>query len=112
MANPLQADIPLWTRCARELQAELPEQQFNTWIRPLQAVFDGQELRLLAPNHFVVERLQRNHLDRIVALVGPGIEVLVEVGSRDAPVSTRPKIPRKRQENPGPKKNSAYRNPR
>ena len=100
VVNPLQADIPLWTRCTRELQAELPEQQFNTWIRPLQAVFDGQELRLLAPNHFVVERLQRNHMDRIIALVGPGIEVLVEVGSRNAPVSTTPNIPRRPQEKP------------
>ena len=39
----------LWNRCIRDLQAELPEQDFNTWIRPLQAVEDGAILRLLAP---------------------------------------------------------------
>ncbi|MTJ02568.1 DnaA N-terminal domain-containing protein, partial [Idiomarina piscisalsi] len=27
----------LWQQCAERLQSELPLQQFNTWIRPLQA---------------------------------------------------------------------------
>jgi len=71
----------------RELQAELPEQQFNTWIRPLQAVYDGRVLRLLAPNRFVVDWINQHHMERIVALVGPDVELLIEVGSRDAPIS-------------------------
>jgi chromosomal replication initiator protein len=83
----LPADNSLWTRCTRELQSELPEQQFNIWIRPLQAVFDGQVLRLLAPNRFVVDWLQEHHLERIVSLVGPSVEVVLEVGSRDVPPS-------------------------
>ncbi|HEX5788837.1 MAG TPA: DnaA N-terminal domain-containing protein, partial [Woeseiaceae bacterium] len=37
MGNSLPAETTLWDRCIRNLQAELPEQQFNTWIRPLQA---------------------------------------------------------------------------
>ena len=81
------ADNSLWTRCTRELQSELPEQQFNIWIRPLQAVFDGEVLRLLAPNRFVVDWLQEHHLERIVSLVGPSVEVVLEVGSRDVPPS-------------------------
>jgi len=43
----LPAETNLWNRCIRDLQAELPEQQFNTWIRPLQAVEDAGQLRLL-----------------------------------------------------------------
>jgi len=78
----------------RELQAELPEQQFNTWIRPLQAVFDGRVLRLLAPNRFVVDWLNQHHLERIVGLVGADAEVVVEVGSRDVPVSAVVSRPR------------------
>ena len=31
-------EASLWTRCVRALEAELPEQQFNTWVRPLQAL--------------------------------------------------------------------------
>ena len=75
----------LWTRCVRDLQAELPEQEFNTWIRPLQAVEDARVLRLLAPNRFVVEWLRNHYLERIVELVdgqGQEKELVVEVGSR------------------------------
>ena len=28
---------PLWQQCLEQLENELPEQQFNTWIRPLHA---------------------------------------------------------------------------
>ena len=81
----MQADTTLWNRCVRDLQAELPEQQFNTWIRPLQAVEDGETLKLLAPNRFVVDWLQQHYIERIVELVddaGGASEVVVEVGSR------------------------------
>jgi chromosomal replication initiator protein len=73
----------LWGRCVERLRAELPEQQFNTWVRPLQAVEDGVTLRLLAPNRFVVEWLTGNCLPRIEAIVGeqPGTAVRLEVGS-------------------------------
>ena len=81
----------------RELQAELPEQQFNTWIRPLQAVEDQGALRLLAPNRFVVDWLQQHYFERIQELVdnaGGANEVVVEVGSRQAPATHRPISPR------------------
>ncbi|MFG1487806.1 DnaA N-terminal domain-containing protein, partial [Oceanospirillum sp. HFRX-1_2] len=29
--------LALWQKCLGYLQDELPSQQFNTWIRPLQA---------------------------------------------------------------------------
>ena len=38
------------------LQDELPEQQFNTWIRPLRSQEGNGELRLLAPNRFVLDK--------------------------------------------------------
>jgi len=82
--------MTLWTRCIRDLQAEIPEQQFNTWIRPLQAVEDGGVLRLLAPNRFVVDWLQEHYIERILEIVddtGTSAEVVVEVGSRQ-PVVT------------------------
>jgi chromosomal replication initiator protein len=85
----LPAEITLWNRCIRDLKAELPEQQFNTWIRPLQAVEDGGKLRLLAPNRFVVDWLQRHYIERILQIVddtGAEKQVVVEVGSRHAQV--------------------------
>ncbi|MDH3757432.1 MAG: chromosomal replication initiator protein DnaA, partial [Gammaproteobacteria bacterium] len=79
------AETTLWNRCIRDLQAELPEQQFNTWIRPLQAVEDEGRLRLLAPNRFVVDWLQEHYIQRILEIIdgsGGNTELVVEVGSR------------------------------
>jgi chromosomal replication initiator protein len=49
------------------LQDELPAQQFNTWIRPLRVspVTAAGELRLLAPNRFVLDWVGDKFLDRI-----------------------------------------------
>jgi chromosomal replication initiator protein len=81
----LQTETTLWNDCVRELQAELPEQQFNTWIRPLQAVEEGKALKLLAPNRFVVDWLQQHYVERILQLIdrsGDPLELVIEVGSR------------------------------
>ena len=90
--------MTIWNRCIRDLQAELPEQQFNTWIRPLQAVENDGELKLLAPNRFVVDWLQEHYIERILEIVdnsGSTANVVVEVGSRHkAPASVARSVPR------------------
>ncbi len=85
--------ISLWHQCLRRLEAELPEQAFNTWIRPLQAVEDGDRLRLLAPNRYVVDWVNQNCTARISELVdelvpAPVPQVTVEIGSRRQPLPT------------------------
>ena len=80
-------EISLWHQCLRRLEAELPEQAFNTWIRPLQAVEDGGRLRLLAPNRYVVDWVNQNCVSRIGELVdelvpAPAPQVVLEIGSR------------------------------
>ena len=77
----------LWNRCLRVLEGELPEQQFNTWVRPLQAVEREGELKLLAPNRYVIEWLGQNLLPRIKELIlafaeGLAPEVALDVGTR------------------------------
>jgi len=77
----------LWNRCLRVLENELPEQQFNTWIRPLQAIERDGELRLLAPNRYVIEWLSQNSLPRIKELVqafaeGAPPALVLDVGTR------------------------------
>jgi chromosomal replication initiator protein len=69
------------------LEAELPEQQFNTWVRPLQAVEGAGALKLLAPNRFVVDWVNANLLTRLGELLrdqstGGAPILTVEVGSR------------------------------
>jgi len=83
-------EVSLWSRCLGTLESELPEQQFNTWVRPLQAVEHNGGLRLLAPNRFVVDWVRTNLLGRIEQLVRvdsplAGASVTLEVGSRPAP---------------------------
>ena len=58
-------DTPLWTRCLEALATELPDTHFNTWVRPLQALESAGELRLLAPNRFVVDWISAHALQRI-----------------------------------------------
>jgi chromosomal replication initiator protein len=77
----------LWNRCLRVLESELPMQQFNTWVRPLQVVERDGEIRLLAPNRYVVEWLGDNSLPRIKELIrefahGATLDVVLDVGTR------------------------------
>ena len=60
----------LWERCSSALQDELPEQQFNTWIRPLRSQEGNGELRLLAPNRFVLDWVTEKFLSRIRTILG------------------------------------------
>jgi chromosomal replication initiator protein len=82
-------EASLWSRCLSALENELPEQQFNTWVRPLQSVETEGALRLLAPNRFVVDWVRTNLVPRIGPLLRErGIpeppSITVEVGSRPA----------------------------
>ena len=55
----------MWQQCLDRLETELSIQQFNTWIRPLQAIEDESMLRLLAPNQFVLDWVNSRLLPRI-----------------------------------------------
>ncbi len=59
----------VWQQCINRLQDELPSQQFNTWIRPLQASMNGQMLTLLAPNRFIKDFVSDKFAERISELV-------------------------------------------
>lgn len=59
----------LWEKCLNSLETEFPSQQFNTWIRPLQAEHAEGKLVLLAPNRFVLDWIVERFLARITELV-------------------------------------------
>ncbi len=79
----------LWNQILTRLEHEIPEQQVNTWLRPLQAVREERSLRLLAPNRFAVDWVQSNAASRISALLRDAqheqLSLVVEIGSRSAP---------------------------
>ncbi len=76
----------LWDQCLDRLEGELNAQQFNTWIRPLQAQTTREGLRLLAPNQFVRDWINDNFLDRIreilADIVGEKVPIRLEIGSQ------------------------------
>ncbi|MGH8557549.1 MAG: chromosomal replication initiator protein DnaA [Methylococcales bacterium] len=94
----------VWNYCVKKLADEVPGQQLNTWILPLQAVEYNSVLTLLAPNRFVLDWVKEHYLSKIEnALSLRGSEnlwtVKLEIGSKNidgsheraGKPSTRPK---------------------
>ncbi len=54
-----------WDLCQERFRANLTQQQFSTWIRPL--VFDDADgaVRILAPNHFVMDWVREKFAEHI-----------------------------------------------
>ncbi len=82
--------VRLWQTCLGCLEQEFSSQQFNTWIRPLK-VEQGEDaqLRLLAPNRFVMDWVSDKYLHRIKELLSEHSEeqireVVLEVAGSSA----------------------------
>ncbi len=78
--------MSIWESCLERLEGELTPQQFNTWIRPLQAIEEDNTLKLLAPNRFVLDWINEKYLDKISTLLekvlnGNNCTLSIEVGS-------------------------------
>ncbi len=61
--------MTLWNKCIERFESELSDQEFNTWIRPLQADMEGEEARLFAPNKFVLDWVNKHYQERISKLL-------------------------------------------
>jgi len=70
----------IWQKCLERLEAELSSQQFNTWIRPLQAISDDGNVRLLAPNRYIKDQVNNQFLSRIQELLSENGAGSVELG--------------------------------
>ncbi len=85
----------VWQQCIDRLQDELPSQQFNTWIRPLQAATHGNSLTLFAPNRFIKDFVSDKFAGRISELVAElepttPMSVVLEIGGRNGSGGSRP----------------------
>jgi chromosomal replication initiator protein len=91
--------VSVWKKCLDRLEDELSSQQFNTWLRPLRAIQEPGQLRLFAPNRFVLDWVKERFLARISVLaeqeVGGALSVLLEVGSPSM-VASEPSAPAER----------------
>jgi len=66
--------------------------QFNTWIRPLQVEAEGDELRVYAPNRFVLDWVNEKYLGRVLELLdehgngmAPALSLLIGSKRSSAP---------------------------
>ena len=69
-----------WQACLDSFQQELTQQQFNTWIRPLRLEVAGDDLRLLAPNRFVLQWVKERFASRIEELAAVAVGHPVRLG--------------------------------
>ena len=100
----MSVSVELWQQCVELLRDELPAQQFNTWIRPLQVEAEGDELRVYAPNRFVLDWVNEKYLSRLLELLTertnglvPALSLLIGSKRSSAPraaaVSTPSAVP-------------------
>jgi chromosomal replication initiator protein len=77
----------IWQKCLDRLEDELSSQQFNTWIKPLQAVTEDDNVRLFAPNKYIRDQVNDQFLERIRELLSRSgsTAVELEVGSHNTP---------------------------
>ena len=86
-----------WQHCLNRLGGDIPQQQFNTWIRPLRAEWQESGLVLAAPNRFirdfVVEKylpLINTYLLDVVAPAAAQASITVQGTTLPAPPPVRP----------------------
>ena len=81
----------LWLACVERLAQDMPEQQFNTWIRPLSAkVSDaGDKVTLAVANRFKMDWVRAQYAARITAVLqeaaGRPVTLELALAPREAP---------------------------
>ena len=85
--------LPVWDSCLEYLEKELPNQEFYTWIRPLQASHHLGRLTLYAPNRFVLNWVKDNFLGKITQVIdfltnGQVPDIFLEIGTHSTITKT------------------------
>ncbi|MGB5292182.1 MAG: DnaA/Hda family protein, partial [Lysobacterales bacterium] len=101
----------IWQLCLQHLERELPAEDINTFIRPLEVIKSKSRTRLVAPNSYVRDHISIHYLERIrdifEHLDQPRASVSIEDG---LPVEARE--PQKQAQAPDGNKLSTGLNPR
>lgn len=87
----------IWQQCLVRLESELSPQQYNTWIRPLQAVEQLESVEILAPNRFVLDWIRDKYSDRIQLILNDlcttdSIALTIGVGTKPQRVVSAPAV--------------------
>ncbi|MDE2604473.1 MAG: chromosomal replication initiator protein DnaA [Burkholderiales bacterium] len=88
-SSSLEAGDSLWQACVDQLAQDLPEQQFNTWIKPLTAQVsdDFSKVTLFVANRFKLDWVRAQYAGRIAAvlekLYGQPVQLELAITPRD-----------------------------
>ena len=80
----MNTDNNIWLRCLNELSASITEKDMRMWIAPLKVKKDGNGLKLLAPNKFMKDEVEKNYLEKItkaLAKITDGLLISLDVNS-------------------------------
>ncbi len=92
--SALNAGDSLWQTCIEQLAQEMPEQQFNTWIKPLAAQVsdDFSKVTIFVANRFKLDWVRAQYAGKIAAILerlyGQQVQVELALAQRDAPART------------------------
>ena len=64
-APPYSSMDSFWDLCQERFRANLTQQQFSTWIKPLVFEDASGDVRILAPNHFVMDWVREKFAENI-----------------------------------------------
>ncbi len=79
----------LWQACIEQLAQEMPEQQFNTWIKPLSAIVsdDLSKVTIYVGNRFKLDWIRAQYSSRIAGMLekiyGQNIPLELALAPRD-----------------------------
>ena len=86
----------IWNNCLAKLEHEIPTVDFSTWIRPLQALETDSELKLLAPNRFIIDHIKQHFFsiieDAVNEFSNATLSVHFEIGSKKSPALKAPTL--------------------
>ena len=98
MRAPFDPDI--WAKCVDALAQHIPEQQFNTWIRPLVATVttDPLKITLQVANRFKMDWVRSQYAQKITqtlkALCGEDVVLELALTPRESDTKSAPVAPR------------------
>ena len=80
-----------WRMCLSHLENIVPNEQYKTWILPLNVKQEGKKLLVHAPNRFVLDLVREKYVDEIHKLGKQFLNIDLEIvtGLRKEPPNTQ-----------------------
>ncbi len=81
----------IWNNCLSKLENEISGSDFSTWIRPLQAIERNGQIKLLAPNRFVLDWIKEHYFAKIEETIhefsNGTLNLTLEIGSKNSSIA-------------------------